>query len=438
MKALFFKISCIFLLTFMTYELQSQVKINVEIENYDDSLFYLMKYKSNDTFVPVGKSSISSKKKVFKNQDNYDEGIYLLADSRYNPIFEILIGKDQKFSIHVENLMDLNSYKVNGCKETSLYFDIYSKTTHNRLHIKALESEMEYFPDNARKIDSVKIKQNEYLESIKIKNQNSFLATYISLNKEVIVPQEYKYNSEQYIIDHYFDYMRLDDIRILNTRLLKNKLDDYFGNYMSKQTPDVICRKIDDLINKTSGSELRVQSSESIIRDYVLWYLYSKYFNPENIENELVYIHLVDNYFSRSEIENLTKNIRKEIIKRADILRNITIGKTVPTFSFTDDNGDTICLDDINSKYTVLFFYKPDCQKCIRDKRILGLIEKRGNDLTVLEINISEDNYNNVSHDIVEKYDIMTTPTIYLLDENKDIIAKRIKAEEIEFHIIKK
>ena len=416
----------------------SQVKIKVKIENHQDSIYYLLKYKSDKTHTILDKSSVSDDYKTFTNDINYDEGIYVLADSEQNPLFEILLGKDQKFSIHVEELMDLGSYKVKGCKETSAYFDIYSKTTLNKLHIKALESEMEFFPDNARKIDSIKLKHNEYLESIRIKYLNSFLDTYIYFNKEIIVPEEYKDNKGQYIIDHYFDDVLFGDTRILNTRLLKNKLDDYFDNYMSKQTPEVICQKIDDLISMINDSELRVQGSESSIRDYVLWYLYSKYFNPENIENELVYIHLVDNYFSKLEIENLTDNIRKEIIKRADILRDITIRKTAPSFSFTDDNGDTICLDNIKSKYTVLFFYKPDCQKCIRDKRILGLIKKRRNDLTVLEINISEDNYNNVSHDIIKKYDVMTTPTIYLLNKNKEIIAKHIKAEEVEFHIIKR
>lgn len=416
----------------------SQVKIKVKIENHQDSIYYLLKYKSDKTHTILDKSSVSDDYKTFTNDINYDEGIYVLADSEQNPLFEILLGKDQKFSIHVEELMDLGSYKVKGCKETSAYFDIYSKTTLNKLHIKALESEMEFFPDNVRKIDSIKLKHNEYLESIRIKYLNSFLDTYIYFNKEIIVPEEYKDNKEQYIIDHYFDDVLFGDTRILNTRLLKNKLDDYFDNYMSKQTPEVICQKIDDLISMINDSELRVQGSESSIRDYVLWYLYSKYFNPENIENELVYIHLVDNYFSKLEIENLTDNIRKEIIKRADILRDITIRKTAPTFSFTDDNGDTICLDSIKSKYTVLLFFKPDCQKCIRDKRILGLIKKRRNDLTVLEINISEDNYNNVSHDIIKKYDVMTTPTIYLLNKNKEIIAKNIKAEEVEFHIIKR
>lgn len=438
MKRIFDKILYIVLLTFAPFCMMSQVNIKVKVENHQDSVYHLLKYKSDKTHTILAKSSVSSDYKIFKNDVNYDEGIYILADSKQNPLFEILLGKDQKFSIHVEELMDLDSYKVKGCKETSAYFDIYSKTTYNKLYIKALESEMKYFPDNARKIDSIKLKHNEYIESIRIKYFNSFLDTYINYNKEIIVPQKYKDNAEQYIIDHYFDNISFCDARILNTRLLKNKLDDYFDNYMSKQTPEVICQKIDDLINMINGSEFRVQGSESLVRDYIIWYLYSKYFTPENIENELVYIHLVDNYFSRLEIENLTENIRKEIIKRADILRNITIEKTAPSFSFTDNNGDTICLEDIKSKYTVLFFYKPECQKCIRDKRILGLIEKRRNDLTILEINISEDNYNNVSHDIIEKYDIMTTPTIYLLNEKKEIIAKHIKVEEVEFHIIKR
>ena len=81
---------------------------------------------------------------------------------------------------------------------------------------------------------------------------------------------------------------------------------------------------------------------------------------------------------------------------------------------------------------------KPDCQKCIRDKRILELVKKRQKDLTILHINISEDNYSNVSQNIINQYDITTTPTIYVLDKEKKIIAKHIKAEEIEFHIIKK
>ena len=412
MKSVFFKISCIFFLTILHFNLVSQVKIDVKIDDINDTILYLMKYKSDKTQSIIDYSSISSAKKTFKNPQNYDEGIYVLTDSKQNPLFEILIGKDQKFSLHVEDMMDLNTYKIKGSKETSDYFKVYSKTIHDKLYIKALESEMEYFPDNARKIDSIKRELCDYQESMLNKDKSSFLNTYIRFIED----------SEA---DHYFENLPLCDTRILNSRLLKNKLDDYFDNHMANQNADVICKNIDNLISKTNDCHE--------VRDYILWYLYSRYFN-----NDLIYIHLSDNYFSKLEINNLTQNIRNEIIKRSDVLRKITIGSVSPTFSYTDDEGNKIDLSEINAENLVLFFYKPDCQKCIRDKRILGLIKNKQKDLTILYINISEDNYSNVSQDIINQYDITTTPTIYVLDKNKRIIAKNIKAEEIEFHIIKR
>ena len=435
MDSIFRRILLIFFLTFAPIALISQVKIRVEIENLEDSLFYLLKYKSDKTYTIIDTTLVPNQKKVFKNKTNYPEGIYLLADSKQNPIFEILLGKDQKFSIMVGDLMRNDTYIIKGSKETSDYFDIYAKTNYNKLYIKALESEIEYFPDNARKIDSIKLNHNEYLESIKIKDRNSFLKTYIGYNKEIIVPQEYKNKSEQYIIDHYFDDKSLSDVRILNTRLLKNKLDDYFNNYLSKQSTNVILQKIDYLINRTTAGYRDIPQNilDHNVRDYILWYLYSKYF-----DNDIIYTHLSDVYFSKLTINNLTENIRNEIVKRADILRKITIGRLAPTFTYIDDEGKQIDLSGIDSKNTVLFFYKPDCQRCIRDKRTLEKIKNNHKDLSVLYINISEENYSNVSQDIAVQYDIKTTPTIYILDKDKRITAKNIKAEEIEFHLNKR
>ena len=412
MKGILVKFLIIVLLTFAPFASFSQAKIRVNIENHIDSIYYLIKYTSDKSHYVIDTSSLSSGYKIFSNKTDYNEGIYVIADSKQNPLFEILIGKDQKFSIHVEELMELKSYEVKGSKETESYFKVYSRTFYDRLHIKALESELKYHPENIRKIDSIKNELYKYQESMLRKDNDSFLNTYI------------KFTEDRPICD-----LPLCDERILNSRLLKNKLDKYFDNSSTTQTPELICNKIDEFVLSTNDCQET--------RDYILWYLYSKYFNPEKTENELVYIHLVDEYFSKLEIENLTENIRKEIIRRADVLRNITIGQVAPSFQYIDENGDMVDLDDIRSKFTVLFFYKPDCQKCIRDKRILGLVKKRINDIEILHIDISEEN-NSRSQDIIDKYDIMTTPTIYLLNEKKEIIAKHIKAERIEFHIIKR
>lgn len=407
------------ILTFASFASFSQVRIKVKVENHQDSIYYLLKYKSDRSHSIIDTSSISTDYRIFDNKYNYEEGIYIVADSRQNPLFEVLLGKDQTFSIHVEELMDLKSYKVKGCKETATYFDIYYKTTYNNLYIKALESEIEYYPDNKRKIDSIKNKLLEYQESMLSKKEDSFINTYI-----------------KFIEKNSFADLPLCDNRILNSRLLKNRLDEYFNHCLSSQTPEFICQRIDELIERTNCSSQTGRSSHEV-RDYILWYLYSKYFTPEKIENESVYIHLVDNYFSKLEINNLTENIRNRIIERANILRKITIGQSAPNISYIDEGGDTISLQDIESDYIVLFFYKPECQKCIRDKRILETLMKDRNDIIILQIDISDEN-SDINHDIIYQYDIMTTPTIYLLDTNKMIVAKHIKAEDIKFQINKR
>ena len=155
MKSVFFKILCIFLLTFLQINLFSQVNINIKIEDIDDTILYLLKYKSDKSQVVIDSTSRHSEYNTFKNGNKYEEGIYVLADSKQQPLFEILIGKDQKFSISVKNMMDLNTYEIKGCKETSNYFKVYSKTIHENLYIKALESEIKHNPKNRHKIDSI-------------------------------------------------------------------------------------------------------------------------------------------------------------------------------------------------------------------------------------------------------------------------------------------
>ena len=409
--------------------LRSQSKIDISIKDHNDSVYYLLKYKSDKSYIVIDTSNISNKKKTFENNNNYEEGIYVIADSKVQPLFEILLGKDQKFSINIKELMDYKTYKAKKSFETEKYFEVYSRTIHDELYIKALKNEIKAKPDNKFIIDSISKQLAEYQESIINIDTNSFLSTYVRCIKNIVIPDEikdYKSKSNAYIIEHYFDDIPLYDIRILNSRLLKNKLDDYFNNYIYTKDADEICANIDKIITKTYNCQ--------DVRDYILWYLYSKYFNPENIKHEKVYIYLIDNYFSKMDIDNLSDDIREQMIERANVLREILIGNHAPNISFYDENNNHISIDSIFDANIVLFFYKPDCQKCIKDKRIVGLIEKRRDDLKVLSIDISDETK---YEDIINKYDISTTPTIFILDKNKKIIAKNVKAEEIEFYLIK-
>ena len=105
-----------------------------------------------------------------------------------------------------------------------------------------------------------------------------------------------------------------------------------FNNYIYTKDADEICANIDKIITKTYNCQ--------DVRDYILWYLYSKYFNPENIKHEKVYIYLIDNYFSKMDIDNLSDDIREQMIDRANVLREILIGNHAPNISFYDENNN--------------------------------------------------------------------------------------------------
>ena len=208
---------------------------------------------------------------------------------------------------------------------------------------------------------------------------------------------------------------------------MKNKLDEYFNNIIAEESVDLTCKMIDKLLTKTNDCH--------DVRDYILWNLYSRYFNPDDLKHENTFIYLVDNYFSKLEIINLTDNIRNEIVKKTNILKKITIGSVMPDLSFVDKNGDITSLRDIDSRNTIVIFHKTDCNICHRALRILSLIEKRNKDLKVIDINVTDEKS---SQDIISRYDITNVPTIYVLDKDKRIITKGIKAEEVEFYLKRK
>jgi len=115
--------------------------------------------------------------------------------------------------------------------------------------------------------------------------------------------------------------------------------------------------------------------------------------------------------------------------------------------------GRTFDMYSIKSKYLVLFFWDPDCGHCKHEIPILvdtfNLVLKDMG-VNVLAICLEHDtkkwktfinekkmnfihgfdptNYNN----LYKTYDIYSTPVIYLLDENKKIIAKRLGVEQIK------
>jgi thiol-disulfide isomerase/thioredoxin len=133
------------------------------------------------------------------------------------------------------------------------------------------------------------------------------------------------------------------------------------------------------------------------------------------------------------------------------VLKPILIGKKVKNIILNDNNGIVRSLYDVKSKYTILYFWDPDCGHCKKVtpllKELYDSVKTKGvqvyavcteveidkwktyikeNDLKW--INVADPELrNNFRHE----FDISSTPQIFLLDDTKTIIAKKIEVETV-------
>ena len=374
----------------------SQVNIKISFDNQQDSVVLLYKYRGSKTLIL---DTLVQKNGIFqiKYKEKLPEGIYLLTSEQNFPLAEVLVGKNQRFSVIFNDLEDLNSVKVKGCaKETKVYYKLMAKVRETEANIEVLESEEGYQPENWKKIDSLRHDLANYEESLKIRKKGAFINTVINSLKS-------------HGLDNYWDDFPLDDARVLTYPLIDNKLDTYFDNL--RPDAKLINDEIDKLIAKT-GDCVEV-------RDYLIWYFYRKYYSPKYMNLDDIYIHLVDDYFKKLEMENVSESFVAMMADRSDYLKNLRIGSRLPEI------GN---LYSIKAEYITVVFYDKTCQKCAQEGRTLEDIRTRHPEMVIFPVEVNSTDIKN----LLSKYDIQTTPMIYLLDRKKNIIAKRIKAGQVE------
>lgn len=345
----------------------SQTYIKIIFDNQQDSTFYLHQYRGSKTTI-VDTAYLKNGKIKFTSKTKFPEGIYVLTNDKDFPLTEILIGKDQRFSLIINDLDYTNPIKVRGCKETGNYFKMMAKLEQDGVNL------------------------NQY----KIKRKDAFIN---------LVIHAMQLND----FEHYWDEFPLTDKRILTFPLIDNRLEAYFNAL--PVNAGIINEEIDKLIAKTGDCEE--------VRDYLIWYFYRKYYSPDYMNLDDIYIHLVDEYFLKLEMKDVTDRMKNMLAQRANYLEHLKIGVKIPEI------GD---LYSIENTYVTVFFYDESCNKCMKEQKILEEIRSRHPEMTIFSVEINSTGIEN----LLSLYDIQTTPTIYVIDNQKKIIAKRIKAEDVE------
>lgn len=374
--------------------------------------------------------------------------------------FEILMSAGQHFSVSCFYKDYFNTLKFIGSEENSAFVEYQKNWVKMQQHASSISKRIQ---NNRQNSDSLKIlepiqkNQEEsmktYLKSVIKANNGNLLATLVKALLPVDVPEfstigftnpdsvrwirNYLYNK-----NHFFDNIDFNDERLLRTPILYARLDAFFTNVII-QAPDSINKEIDKLIQKCSGNYKIFQ--------FVAVYLFNHFRESEIMGQDAVMVKLADDIYLSGKADWVTKEFKSDLKKQIDLIRPNLIGKKAENLVMDSYKEIFVSLYDINKEFTILYFWEPDCGHCKEATPKLKAYYDKPKDYGVEVFAVCttsdrakwtkyiEDNKitwingwdpTRSSH-FDYYYNVQSTPTIYILDKNKKIIAKKLGVEEI-------
>lgn len=398
---------------------------------------------------------------TFKGKQKLPGGIYFIVSPKKEILFELLIDKEQNFSVSADSatIPDVN---FTGSADNAL-FQTYTRFMTN--HGKAIAAAQSSLAGAKNKQDSAqitdKIKQlnleiKKYRDDLETKHPGSLLSTLLLALKEPTVPPADKqpggkYDTlfaYRYYKSHYWDGISFTDDRIIRTPIFEPRLDKYFKDLVPPE-PDSISREADMML-------LRSRTNKEMFK-YLLVYFVQKYINPEYMGQDAVFVHLFEKYINTGQADFFTEKYRKYVNDRAYSLMANLIGQPAPNLEMTDTSGKPHALYEVDAPFIVICFWDPTCSHCKEtvpkvDSIFQAKWKKEGVQVYGVMVDggkeewlkfIREHNLKDWIHvyqtqsqhdaeaasnkpGYKQLFDVYQTPILYLLDKDKRIIAKKL------------
>lgn len=442
--------------------------INITLTPLKNCKVYLGSYMGKGKAL-VDSAMLNDKSQgVFRGANKLTGGIYFVVSPQLTIQFELLMDDKQHFSIAADTALKEQAV-ITGSFDNDL-FKTYSEisTTQGK---KIQQYEAAYHAARtsadsaAAKAELVKADKaiRQYQSDIIAKYPQSLLAMLFNTMKRPTAPAIPVVNGKadslypyRFVKEHFWDDVNFNDDRLLRTPFFELKLDEYFKYYVSPEPDSIIAEVKYILLYARTGKE---------IYPYLLTKFTNKYMNPEFMGQDKVFVYLFENFYAKGDTVLLNQASRKTVTERAYFLMANQIGQPAPTLNLSDTTGKAVSLYAIQAPFTMIAFWDPNCGHCKEEIPRLDSLYKakwRNMGVKVLSVNIYENEIpswkkfiaaKSLSSDWLQAYetkeakeateksgqanyrqlfDIIKTPTFYLLDKDKHIIAKQLSLEQFD------
>ena len=445
-------------------------KITGTITGLQDSTVMLAYYFGGKQYA-TDTANVVNGKFSFEGDKKLKGGMYLvvLSESRY---FDIIISEQNfSFTTKLDDLVGAMSFK--NSKENPVFYEYLNFITEMQKEVTPLRKQLETAEGENKK--ALQVKASKVDQRVKLyrtnfvkNNSDKFFTKIINATTEPLIPDSPldslgnpdKTFPYRFYKKHFWDNFDFSDERMLRTPIFFSKMDQYLNKLTAKHP---------DSINVSADILVEYSRANSDIFQYVVSYITSTYERSKIMGMDAVFVHMVENYYITKQCDWVDSTQLVKISDRAQKIAPNLIGRKASEFLdfygrpfMKDTSGVMHTLQEIKADFTVLVFFGPTCGHCKKEmpkiKNDVDSLTSVGYDIktfavatefdkkewkkfindqkigdwtNVADINHDEEGNPVASSDWRDKYDIYSTPVIYLLDKEKKIIAKRITHTQI-------
>lgn len=444
---------------------QNGYEIKITLKPFKNEYVYLGHYNGKQLPIIDSVKLNDKSEGVFKGANKLGGGIYLIGYPDRARNFEFLIDRNQKFSIladtgNIQKLTFQNSpenvqfkayqeFMGNNGKALDL---LYQQRRTNSNDSVRLTAQIQDLTNNIKK----------YRSDIISKDPEGLLSTLLKAMQEPEVPQNHPDAAKdsmfayRYYKSHYWDGINFYDDRLLRTPFFESRVDKYFEQLVYPNADSVI-KEIDWMLGYAS---INAEMQKFFLLKFV-----NRYLNQRYMWEDAVFVHLFEKYFAQKNYLWLTEQGKKVITDRAYSLMANIFGNPASDIELPDIYGKRSSLYNTNANYTLLAIWDPKCSHC---KEVLPALDSmyrvkwksigmkvfamaKETDGTQKDWTsfVNDHKLNDWVHVYYSKeaekarvdagipgysqlFDVQSFPTLYLLDKDKRIIAKKITPQQVD------
>jgi len=420
-------------------------KIKVKVADLPTQEHLIGYYFADNQFVLDTVFSDEKGLAIFEGEEKLDGGMYFWVLPNKMHI-DLIISDDQEFSVELDTTELYKNIKITGSTENTLFYNYQNFLQQQNEKYAILAQQKEAVGDNSdsaviiqTEIENIQKIAENYWQKLATENKGTFFATMLTaMNGDV---------DKHFNFGYFFNYIDFSDARLLRSPVIHKAVRIVLArNLNQEKDANFIMTELDSLFARAKANKEVYQ--------YVVGYTLSFFNSFQRLGMNYVFAHIADNYILNGNSDWFDEATLASISERNEIMKASFVGQKAHDLQMENVEGEVKTLYDIETDYTLLFFWSTGCGHCEAATEHITKFMKESNyasKFSVYAVYAKDDkkdweefikkyetqSWTNV-WDLEDKnmyhayYYIVSTPILFLLNKNKEIMTIRAGDQPIE------